>query len=87
MAEEAPGVIALNMRAASACVLEFLARLFPFRQYPAEARARTIFMLGEGDEDAFPESHFERGNRFPVACGLVEPLLGLPALANGRRVA
>jgi proteasome lid subunit RPN8/RPN11 len=49
MAEEVPGVITLNMRAASACVIEFIARLFPFRDFPNEARARSIFMLAEGE--------------------------------------
>lgn len=87
MAEEAPGVITLNMRAASACVVEFIARMFPFRQFPNEARARSIFMLAEGDEDVFAESQFTAGSRFPVALGVTDPLLGLPALAQRRRVA
>ncbi|UGA43031.1 ThiF family adenylyltransferase [Bradyrhizobium quebecense] len=87
MAEEAPGVITLNMRAASACVVEFIARLFPFRESSNERRARTIFMLAEGDEDVFAESQFKYGCRFPVAQGAAEPLLGLPALAVQRRVA
>lgn len=85
--EEAPAVISLNMRAASSCVLEFIARVFPFRQYPNEERARSIFMLGEGDEDSFAEGDFEPGNRFPVAMGRTEPLLGMPALALRRKVA
>jgi hypothetical protein len=85
--EEAPGVIALNMRAASACVIEFLARLFPFRQFPNEMRARSIFMLAEGDEDTFAENQFAATRRFPVASGVTDPLLGLPALADQRRVA
>jgi hypothetical protein len=79
--EEAPGVIALNMRAASACVIKFIARMFPFRQFPNETRARSIFMLAEGDEDTFAESQFTVGDRFPVALGVTDPLLGLPALA------
>jgi hypothetical protein len=87
VAEEAPGVITLNMRAASACVIEFLARMFPFRQFPNEAHARSIFMLAEGDEDTFAEGQFMAGNRFPLALGVTEPLLGLPALARPRRVA
>jgi hypothetical protein len=87
MAEEAPGVIALNMRAASACVIEFLARMFPFRDFPNDARARSIFMLKEGDEDTFAEEQFAASNQFPLALGITEPLLGLPALANRRRVA
>jgi hypothetical protein len=85
--EEAPGVIALNMRAASACVIEFIARMFPFRQFPNEARARSIFMLAEGDEDTFAESQFNAGDRFPAAVGVTDPLLGLPALAERQRVA
>lgn len=87
MAEEAPGVITLNMRAASACVIEFLARMFPFRDFPNEARARAIFMLAEGDEDTFAEGQFTAGIRFPVALGASEPLLGLPALGRRRRIA
>jgi hypothetical protein len=73
------------MRAASACVIEFLARMFPFRQFPNEARARSIFMLAEGD--TFTESQFTTGNRFPLALGVTDPLLGLPPLAQPRRAA
>jgi hypothetical protein len=87
MGEEAPGVIALNMRAASACLIEFMARIFPFRQFSNETRARSIFMLAEGDEDTFAESQFKAGDRFPMALGVTDPLLGLPALARRRRVA
>ena len=87
MVEEAPGVIVLNMRVASACVIEFIARMFPFRQFPNELRARSILMLAEGDEDTFAESQFKAGDRFPVALGVTDPLLGLPALARRRRVA
>ncbi len=85
--DEAPGVIALNMRAASACVIEFIARMFPFRQFANEARARAIFMLAEGDEDTFAESQFVVGDRFPVAMGITSPLLGLPALGERQRAA
>jgi hypothetical protein len=87
MAEEAPGVITLNMRAASACVVECIARLFPFREFANETRARTIFMLAEGDEDVFAESQFQNRHSFPMSEGAAEPLLGLPALAVQRRVA
>ena len=86
VAEQAPGVIALNMRAASACVLECIARLFPFRQFANEARVRSIFMLSEGDEDVFAEGSFS-SRPFPVARGAAEPLLGLPMLAEQRRAA
>jgi hypothetical protein len=87
MPEEAPGVIALNMRAASACIIEFLARLFPFREFANETRARSIFILAEGDEDSFAESQFAATERFPIALGVTDPLLGLPALGERRRVA
>ncbi|QQO34289.1 ThiF family adenylyltransferase [Bradyrhizobium diazoefficiens] len=87
MAEEAPGVITLNMRAASACVVELIARLFPFGGFANETRARTIFMLAEGDEDVFSESQFQNRHCFPVSEGAAEPLLGVPALALQRRVA
>ena len=73
MAEEAPGVITLNMRAASACVIEFLARMFPFRQFPNEARARSIFMLAEGDEDTFAESQFTAGEPLSPGIGRDRP--------------
>lgn len=81
MAEQAPSVITLNMRAASAAVMEFIARAFPFRQFPNENWARSIFMLADGDEEHQTEGEFSRGS-FPVAVGLREPLLGLPALSE-----
>ena len=86
-AEEAPAVITLNMRAASACVMELIARLFPFRDFMNEARARSVFMLAEGDEDTFAESQFIAADRFPIASGIADPLLGLPALTHPRRAA
>jgi hypothetical protein len=86
LAEQAPSVITLNMRAASACVMEFIARTFPFRQFPNEERARSIFMLADGDEDYHAESDHPAG-QLPIARGLEEPLLGMPALAKRARVA
>jgi ThiF family/Prokaryotic homologs of the JAB domain len=86
MAEQAPAVITLNMRAASACVMEFIARAFPFRQFPNERWSRTIFMLADGDEEHQAESDFFPGS-FPLAAGLCEPLLGLPALSEPARAA
>jgi hypothetical protein len=87
MTEEGPGVITLNMRAASACVIEFLARTFPFRAFPNEEHVRSIFMLAEGDEDTFGEAQFAAGKRFPLALGKTDPLLGLPSLMSTRRAA
>jgi hypothetical protein len=84
--EQAPAVITLNMRAASACVMEFIARAFPFRQFPNQERARSVFMLADGEEDHFPEAAYPAGS-FPVAAGLREPLLGLPILSEWAKAA
>lgn len=78
--QEAPAVIALNMRAASAAVLEYIARAFPFRHGPNDEHARTVFRLGDGDEERFGESDFEP-DAAPTAGGDAEPLLGLPGLS------
>ena len=79
MPQEAPSVIALNMRAASTAVLEFVARMFPYRHDPNSQYARTIFALADGEEEYFDEASFECID-LEVARGLVEPLLGLPDL-------
>lgn len=81
--EQAPLVIALNMRAASACVLEFIARGYPFRQEPNSLYARTRFMLAESFEESNPEFEFRRSPSGLLARGSQEPLLGLPVLAPG----
>lgn len=80
--EEAPAVISLNMRAASACVMEFIARAFPFRHAPNHAYARTTFLLADGDEERTAEHEFPSTGCSLLARGLQEPLLGLPALAS-----
>jgi hypothetical protein len=87
IAEQAPAVITLNMRAASDAVMEFIARAFPFRHTPNSSHARTLFMLADGDVDVFAESDFTASGAYPVAAGLQEPLLGLPALGKPRRAA
>lgn len=78
--EEAPAVISLNMRAASTCVMEFIARAYPFRQEPNWQYARTQFSLAACDEDFIAEGEFERATNPRLGCGGLEPLLGLPAL-------
>jgi ThiF family len=85
--EKAPAVIALNMRAASDAVMEFIARAFPFRHASNGSRARTLFMLADGDADVLAESDFTASGSYPVGAGLQEPLLGLPALGRQRRAA
>ncbi|WP_027168940.1 ThiF family adenylyltransferase [Mesorhizobium sp. WSM3224] len=76
---EAPSVIALNMRAASAAMLEFIARAFPYRHEANKLYARTLFALADGEQEYLPESVFENSG-VPPGGGLTEPLLGLPAL-------
>lgn len=78
--EEAPAVIALNMRAASACVLEFLARAYPFRHEPNDGYARTEFSLAANDEEFFSIESFQLATNAHLARGDLEPLLGLPTL-------
>jgi hypothetical protein len=85
-AEQAPAVVSLNMRAAAACVMEFIARAFPFRQFPNQRWARSVFMLADGEEEHYPESVYPPGS-FPIAVGLQEPLLGLPVLSELARAA
>lgn len=78
--EEAPSVIALNMRAASAAMLECIARLFPFRHDGNARYARTLFALADGDEETMSEADFDRASNSLLGRGATEPLLGLPAL-------
>lgn len=78
--EEAPSVITLNMRAASACVNEFIARAFPFREDHSSKYAQTNFTLSGCLEDFEPEGSFEKGANANLARGGREPLLGLPDL-------
>lgn len=78
--EEAPSVITLNMRAASACVNEFVARAFPYRHEPNGKFARTMFSLAALEEEFESESSFQIDVEAPLSRGDLEPLLGLPAL-------
>lgn len=78
--EQAPSVISLNMRAASATVMEFIARAYPFRQEPNSRYARTHFMLAEAIEEFTSEAEFTARKSPLLARGNEEPLLGLPAL-------
>lgn len=80
--EEAPSVIALNMRAASACMMEFIARAYPFRHVSNEHYARTRFMLAETHEEYIRESEFKAKPSPLLASGNTEPLLGLPVLGE-----
>lgn len=81
--EQAPSVIALNMRAASACVMEFIARAFPFRHESNTRYARTRFMLAECVEEHTAEEEFGASSSPHLARGDEQPLLGLPILSEG----
>jgi hypothetical protein len=80
LVEEAPAVITLNMRAAAACVNEFISRAFPFRLESNRLYARTQFSLAACEEEYLSEDSFNRTPNLLLARGDAEPLLGLPAL-------
>ncbi|MEB8536881.1 ThiF family adenylyltransferase [Acidithiobacillus ferriphilus] len=80
LVEEAPAVITLNMRAASACVNEFIARAYPFRLEPNHLYARTEFSLAACEEEHIAETAFTRTPNLLLARGNAEPLLGMPML-------
>lgn len=79
--EQAPSVIALNMRASSACVMEFIARAYPFRHESNRIYSRTQFMLAEAIEEYTSEDTFLVVHSTILARGTREPLLGLPTLS------
>lgn len=83
--EEAPSVITLNMRAASAMMNEYIARAYPFRQEPNRNYARVSFSLAACDEDHFPEHDFDRRDNALLGRGAAEPLLGLPLFRKPRK--
>ena len=82
--QEAPSVICVNMRAASAAVQELMARAYPYRMDGNAAFARTEFDLVSGEETHARDDEFERGVSDLLATGLSAPLLGLPYLEDGR---
>lgn len=84
MVEQAPSVISLNMRAASAVVMELVARAFPFRHDPNRGFARTEFSLAAAEEEHSSEDEFARSADTETARGDDEPLLGLPTLGRAK---
>ncbi|ODT65316.1 MAG: thiamine biosynthesis protein ThiF [Pelagibacterium sp. SCN 63-23] len=86
LAEQAPSVISLNMRASSAVVMELIARTFPFRHDANELYARTTFSLAAAEEEYTPESEFDRDPDAELARGEKEPLLGIPALGKPKGI-
>lgn len=87
--EEAPSVIALNMRAAADLMLEFIARVYPFRHDPNKRYARRQLSFAAGEEEFMQEDAFNVGDNPLLARGGQEPLLGLPILScatSGKQV-
>lgn len=83
--EEAPSVMALNMRVAGDAVMEWIARQFGYRHEGNEPYARTVFSLAGGEIDYDSEVLFSTVDKPDLARGLIEPLLGLPGLASPER--
>lgn len=80
--EEAPSVMALNMRAAGDAVMEWIARQFDYRHEGNQPYARTVFSIAGGEVDFDSDTSFPKSDQSDLGRGLVEPLLGLPALAK-----
>ena len=75
------------MRAASACVNEYIGRAFPFRHEPNRRYARTELSLAACEEEYTSEDDFIANPNPLLARGDLEPLLGLPALRPPRKSA
>jgi hypothetical protein len=85
--EEAPSVVTLNMRAASALVNEFVVRVYPYRLEPNRQYARTMFSLAGCDEDYSEEDDFNRSDAALLGRGSAEPLLNMPTFRQRRKAA
>jgi len=68
--EEAPSVISLNMRAASAGVNEWLARNFNIREENNALYSRTLFSLAGCEEDYYAEADFPCSIKPTLGAGL-----------------
>jgi hypothetical protein len=82
--EEAPSVISLNMRAAADLVLEFIARVYPFRHMANQNYSRRALSFAAGEEEFISEKSFAVGENRLLAIGGAEPLLGLPYLSASK---
>ena len=80
--DEAPPVIAVNMKAASTAVLEMISRLCPYRMEANSEFSRTILRMAEGEEEHMGEGEFECTEQPLLAYGDIEPLLNMPLLAE-----
>ena len=81
IADEAPPVIAVNMKAASTAVLELIGRLCPFRHDSNDDYSRTILRMAEGEEEHVEERAIESSVHPLLKRGDLEPLLNMPILS------
>lgn len=79
--EKRPAVMPLNMSIAGVAVMEFMARLHPFRTRPNEGFAAQCLSFQHGMIDRDPEA--EPCALFSPMCGRgdMQPFLGLPSFA------
>lgn len=77
--------MALNMRAASDAVLEWIERQYPYRLDGSTGFARTLFSHAAGEVEFFSEGDFGCDSVLGLGQGRVEPLLGIPSLAQPNR--
>lgn len=82
--DEAPSVISLNMRAASAGVNEWLTRLYGFRHNANANYARCHFSLASGEEE-FEATDAGRARAATFGQGLKRPFLGLLTNEDDKR--
>lgn len=80
--QEAPAVICVNMHAASAVVLEFVARAYPYRLDHNGAFAHNDFDLAAEERSCVTDSEFPSDPNGLLGAGLRSPLLGLPGLED-----
>jgi len=85
--EEAPTVISLNMRASSAGVNEWLARLYEYRHDSNSVASRCFFSLAARDEEYESEPAVSGEVIDTYGQGLKSPLLGLPDLQPAKEQA
>lgn len=78
---ESPAVISINMQVSSLAVLEFLARIHPFRYDPNQRFAQTDISISEWEiwhsEEGAPDKYLAKF----VGRGFMQPFLNIPSLS------
>jgi hypothetical protein len=79
---ESPAVISINMQVASLAVLEFLARIHPFRYDPNKRFAQTDISISDWEiwpsEEGTPDKYLAKF----AGRGLMQPFLNLSSLSS-----